>query len=121
MPVTAESIENGHILKYTVTDPWTMEDVTAATRLGKQIYDASPHLVHVLVDVSQTRRIPRGFMGIRHVPDLKHPNSGHIAVVGAAGLMRAAAELLGYFVPGGKSRCFDTEADALAWLLSLPV
>ncbi len=119
MPATAEIFENGRILKYVVSDPWTMDDIVHITREGKQIYDTSPQRVHLLADLTGTRRVPPGFLSVRNVPDLNHPNSGHIALVGAAGVVRAMVELVARIFPGDKVGYYETEAEALAYLRSL--
>jgi hypothetical protein len=116
MPATAELLEEGHILKYVVSDPWTMDDIYHITREGKQVYDNSPHRVHLIVDVTQTHRVPPSFLSVRNVPDLNHPNSGHIAVIGAAGMVKIMVDLVARFFPGDKVTYFSGEAEALDYL-----
>lgn len=119
MPATADLIENGHVLKYVVTEPWSMEDIYHITRRGKQVYDTSPHRIHLLADVTGIRKVPPGFLSVRHVPDLNHPNSGHIALVGAEGLFKLMAELVARFFPAEKVGYYNSEEEALSHIRSL--
>lgn len=50
------------------------------------------------------------------MPDLNHPNSGHIAVIGAAGMVKIMVDLVARFFPGDKVTYFKSEAEALEFL-----
>lgn len=119
MPVTTEFIENGHVLKCTLSDFWTMEDIYQIARDRKPACIASPFRVHVLVDMTQISHVPPGFLSVRSRVDWNHSNSGHIAIAGAVGMVRLMIELVVRLLPGNKASLFDTEADAVEHLRSL--
>ncbi len=113
MPASIELCEDGRILHYVFTGPWTLDDMVVVTPQGKAYYDQSSHKIHVLLDVTQARRVPPGVLTARNNPDLTHPNSGHIVVVGASGVVKAMGDLIVKAI-GTRKVSFHENVDA-AW------
>jgi hypothetical protein len=119
MPATVTLEEDKHILHYVFADPWTLDDMVLITREGKQYYDRSDHKIHVLLDVTQTRKVPPGILTARNNPDVTHPNSGHIAIVGAAGIIKAIGEMIVKTTNMSKIGFYTSEQDAWVHLRQL--
>jgi hypothetical protein len=119
MPTTVALIEDGHIIHYVFADPWTLDDMVLITREGKHFYDRSDHKIHVLLDVSRTRKVPPGILTARNNPDMTHPNSGHIAIVGAAGIIKAIGELIVKTTNMSKIGFYTSEQEAWVYLRQL--
>lgn len=119
MPASVELTENGHVLHYVFTDPWTLEDMVVVTRQGKLHYDQSAHKIHVLLDVTQARRVPPCVLTARSNPDLTHSNSGHIVIVGASGVVKAMGDLIVKVIGTKKVSFHEDETEAWASLRAI--
>src|SRR5690348_10673364 len=94
MPAQVTLEENGYLLHYVYSDPWTIADMEAVNALSLKHYNAATHKLNVLVDISGSKNAPAGMLRARNNPDLKHRNSGKIAVVGANTLIKGVGEAL---------------------------
>jgi hypothetical protein len=78
-----------------LVDNWTWDDFHSAFQVQKTMIDSVTHpKVHIVVDASKSRMIPKGgslLSGVRKLTDLKHPRQGHTIIVGAKGLVAAIA------------------------------
>jgi len=116
MPASVELRENGRVLYYVFTEPWTLDDMRAVTRKARPLYDAARTKVHVLFDARGMSSLPSGLLTARNNPDVRHPNSGHIAMVGASPLVHMIAETITRISRFNRIKFFQTEDEAWAYL-----
>jgi hypothetical protein len=116
MPAHLEVKEDDRVLHYTVSEPWTLNDMLELNRQARDVYEAANHKVHVLVNVSAVGNVPPGFVRARSNPDFTHPNAGYIAVVGASLLIRSMSDLILRLARFNRLTFFDTEDAAWAYL-----
>ncbi|PJF34893.1 MAG: hypothetical protein CUN49_13325 [Candidatus Thermofonsia Clade 1 bacterium] len=119
MPVTLELIENGRVLSVTFIDPWAMSDVLSLFPELERIYNAAERPIHALIDARQSKLPSSGALRARESPAFKHPMSGHMAVVGAASVVRAVAETVFRLARFQRVTFFDTYEEGLAFLRTL--
>src|SRR4051794_17466963 len=84
MPVHIYLDAAAHILRITYIDPWNVEELTANFAEEQALLEATPYVLHTLIDLTQAHHVPRGTLRARESPVLQHPNSGYIAVIGAS-------------------------------------
>lgn len=95
MPVTLEWLTEGqNAIMYHVVDPWTWADFGEARTTMKDMVEAQPHEVHVIVNLSETNGMPRGFLdGMRRLSAGRPANQGRVVIVGGGYLIRRVAEI----------------------------
>jgi hypothetical protein len=118
MPVELDILDDGHILRYTIIDPWTYADFERIMALETAHRDSVNHTVHNLA-VAKMRTVPPGVLRARNIPTFNHPTAGHIALVGQSQIVRLFAETVLKLARYDRARFFDTEEDALAFLRDL--
>ena len=116
MPGTVTLEENGYLLHYIYSDPWTITEMERVNAESLAFYNAAKHKLHVLVDMRGSKNAPTGMMRARNNPDLKHPNSGKIAVVGVTPLIRNVGEALLKLAHFNRAAFFDEMEPALEYL-----
>jgi hypothetical protein len=119
MPVTMEYVENGRVLLYTFTDPWDAQDLMGFYAETRAYLDKAEHKVHTLVDVRNARRVPTRVMDLRRGPDWSHPNSGHVAVVGAATAISIFVQAVFRISRFDRVQFFNTMDEAWTYLRKL--
>jgi hypothetical protein len=81
MPVAFDLREDGHIIYFKISEPWTMEEVfagfaeTAAIRNKLYAEDPLRH-VHSLIDLTEVNNPPPGALRSRQSPGFTHANRG---------------------------------------------
>jgi hypothetical protein len=116
MPTWLELIENGHATRLTITEPWTVADLTARFAEGRALRDQSTHKIHSLVDLRGIRTLPDGLLRARLSPIFTHPNSGHAAFIEGIALTRTFVDMMMKLTHFDRAEFFKTEAEALAYL-----
>ncbi len=116
MPTKVELRENGRVLHYIFTEPWTLKDMEEAAAKARTYYDAADRKLHVLFDARAISSLPSGLLRARNNPDMRHPNSGHIAVVGASTVLQVIAETILRITRFQRARFFQSEDEAWAYL-----
>ncbi len=120
MPVTMELIENGRCFRYVFSDPWRMSDFTATFDEARAILDASPYLVHGVVNLLATAKDPMGVLNIRKHPSFSgHPNSGYTVFCHATLLARRVTETALRLSQFKRLKFFNTEEEGLAFVRGL--
>lgn len=114
MPARIDLLEDGYVIRYDISDPWTMEEMFACYDQAKPLYDAANHKIHMLVNLEASRNLPHGVLRVRQDPGLSHPNGGTVALVGAATFVRAIAETILRLARNNQAKFFDKEE--LAWV-----
>jgi hypothetical protein len=90
MPVTVEIIENGHIMSYAITNPWTMNEFTATYPDARAYLDRAPFRVHSLVRLERVGvRPPANVLRVREHPSFSNKNGGYVVFCGAPTLAKA--------------------------------
>jgi hypothetical protein len=117
MPITLEPIENGHVLLYTFTDPWQVDDLTVFYAKVNGYLDETTYAVHSMADLRASKGlVPQGMLRARSGLNLSHPNNGYVVVVGVTGLARQVAELLFTVANFDRIKFFDNMDEALQFL-----
>lgn len=118
MPITINLIEDGHIVHYTVSDPWTTDEILPAKAHSHEVFGGARHTLHALADLRGAAmnlgliQAAQQMMGGEPLP-----NSGEIAVVGVSRLIRmVAAPILTLVAGDNPVSFFDTVPDATAYL-----
>src|SRR4051794_10786689 len=115
MPIHMEPRENGRVIFYKLTDPWTIPELAGLYPENKVIRDKSEKKVHVIADVSESHKLPDGILKLRGVsPDIAHPTSGYLIVVGAKSFMRNLFEVAFKLLRSGRLKFVATEQEAWA-------
>src|SRR5437667_9507401 len=95
MPTSVQLCENGRILHYVFSDPWTITEMDAAARKATQYYEVADKKLHVLLDARRMRHVPPGVLrAARTNPDIRHRNSGQIALVAPAKLIEVMGQTI---------------------------
>jgi hypothetical protein len=116
MPVTMEPCENGHVLRFFISEPWTAREMASVYPASRAYHDKAPHKVHSLLIV-EARQVPPGLLQLRQgPPSLVHPNSGQTVVVGAGAVIRTISEVIFKILRYDRGKFFNTEEEALAYL-----
>lgn len=112
----------GRVIMVQGTDVVTAPEMEEQIEQVRQLLDTGQPPVHLIVDTSKTRIVPRNLMTIRNIR-YRHPSIGQLFFVGSGrGLLTGTiiARLNGI-----NSRNFNTLSDALLYLerldLTLPV
>jgi hypothetical protein len=116
MPAQVTLEQDGYLLHYVFSDPWTIAEMERVNTESLGYYNAAKHKLHVLVDMRGSKNAPTGMMRARNNPDLKHPNSGKIAVVGVTPLIRNVGEALLKLAHFNRAAFFDDMEAALEYL-----
>jgi hypothetical protein len=117
MPIIQELRENGHILFVKFSDPWTVAELEVRYTEDREIRDVSRFLVHSLVDVTELRYLPSGFIPVaRRTPAFTHPKRGEVAVVGASIFVQRIAEVLILVTRAASLKFFRSHDEALVYL-----
>jgi hypothetical protein len=116
MPVTLELVENGRVMFFTFTDPWDTQELMALYPRSAAYLDQAKHKLHTLTDVRNARRLPSRVLDLRRGPDWAHPNSGHVAIVGAITLVTVFAQTIFKLTRFERVQFFNTMDDAWAFL-----
>jgi|SRR5579859_2420294 len=83
MPITLSTLENDRIVYLKVTDPWTTEELLSIYPLEAKYFNNRVGKVHTILDITSMRTIPPTALRARNSPNLTHPNSGNVLVIGA--------------------------------------
>jgi hypothetical protein len=115
MAVKFDILDDGHIVRYTITDPWRYEDYKVFEAEDIAHRNSVNHKVHNLT-VANLRPNTAGIVKTRNSPALTHPNAGHIAIVGTGAQIRFIAEMILKLARFERAQFFDTEEQALEYL-----
>lgn len=121
MPIRVEVLENGRVLYYVVSDPWTVSDLLEAFASDRKHRDEFAKLhpglkIHIMADIRQAKAIVPGILRAREAPSLKHPTAGEGIVIGATPAMKAISDVVQRLAHQDKASFFDTEEDALTFV-----
>jgi hypothetical protein len=83
---------------------------------SKKYYDASPHRLHSLVDVTKCRTLPTGIIRVRSAQDLHHPRRGIMAIAGAHPYVQTIANVVLKLGRYDRAKFFQTVDEALVFL-----
>jgi hypothetical protein len=116
MPAIMEPLDDGRILLYRVTPPWSIEEVLEIYRDIEAFFDQAASTVHVLIDLSQLDIIHAGALRARHTPFGTHPNVGKIATVTGNDITRILAQSVIRLSRTDKVKLFSNPDEALSYL-----
>jgi hypothetical protein len=121
MPITYEIRENGYVIFYVMTDPWTVADLLNNFAAETVYRDQAGHQVHTLVDLRLVHTAPTsGLIGVRNkVPSLVHPTAGQFVVIGANIFMHMVGQTIFNLLAFDKGKFVNTEEEAWTFLRSI--
>src|SRR5690348_8221445 len=119
MPATVELRENGRVLYYVYSDPWTLADMEQVGKEATKLYDAASRKLHVYLDARKMKTVPTGVLRARNNPDMRHPNSGQIVIVGAARIIQVMAETVLKLTHVNRLKFYQDEQEGWAYLRSV--
>ncbi|MCC6615997.1 MAG: hypothetical protein IT320_21180 [Anaerolineae bacterium] len=108
--------ENGRVIHYIATDPWTIDEMMKLTQQATKIYDEATVRVHTLIDMSRARSLPQGIMRARTNADFNHPKAGQMVIVGANMLVRTISNVVAKLASFDRIVFFETEAQGWEYL-----
>jgi len=85
MPVQVVWDNDDHtIIRYTLDEDWTWEDMRAAVVISNKMLDGVDHKVHFIHDATAVTGLPSDMLSqLRTFIDKEHPNTGQSVIVGA--------------------------------------
>lgn len=121
MPITIRLIENGHIVHYAVTEPWTVAEILPIKAQSEAIFRSATHTLHALADLrGATMNLGLIQAAQQMMGGEQLPNSGEIAVVGVSRMIRMiAAPILNMVAGDNPVSFFDDVPQATAYLRRL--
>ncbi|HVO42721.1 MAG TPA: hypothetical protein VMT34_08865 [Aggregatilineales bacterium] len=118
MPIRIDQIENGHIVRFVIDDPWSADEIPEAKETARALFRQARHTVHALADLRHAAMSMALVMAAQQVIGGEpFPNAGQIAVVGISSLMRfMAAPILRLSGGADTVSFFDTSEQAVQYL-----
>jgi hypothetical protein len=116
LPATVELREDGHVIYFMVTEPWTLDDLIAVNQKAAIWVEYADHTVHLLGNAERIEQMPDGIMSIHRVAPVSHPNSGYVAIVGASALVKSFTIDVLRLANFSRLKFFDEEDSAWAFL-----
>jgi len=117
MQVSMELRENGWVINFVFTDPWTIQELAPYMAEDQKLRDQSPHPVHMMLNLTNAKRLPQGAISLRHnSPDLNHPTAGHIVLIGTNSFVRSVSETVFRLSRVTRFKIVATEAEGWEYL-----
>lgn len=117
MSIQLEPRENGHVLYYTFTDPWSAAEIGPRTMEAARYCGEARFKVHSIFDLRASKNIPTGVINARRdIAVLNHPNAGYTAIVGATRLARSVADILKNLIRFDRMLFFDSADEAWTFI-----
>jgi hypothetical protein len=117
MPITMDLQEEGHVLYIKFADPWTLNDLEHAYKTELGLRDSAGFKLHTLLDVTQLRQIPPGFLAVaKRTPSFSHPRRGDLVVIGATAFARVLGETLMRITRASQIKFFNTPDEGRIYL-----
>ena len=121
MPILIDLIENGHVVQYTVSDPWSPSEILPAKEQSHVIFGKAQHKLHVIADL-RGASLNLGLLNAvqQVIGGEPLPNSGEVVVLGIGRMMRMIASPILKIAAGSDPvSFFDTQQEALTYLRKL--
>ncbi|MCA9903382.1 MAG: hypothetical protein KC547_05965 [Anaerolineae bacterium] len=119
MPARMEIEENGRVLHYIATDPWTIDQMLDLVQQANKIYEQADFRVHTLIDMTRTRSLPQGIMRARANSSFTHPRAGQMVIIGANMLVKTISNVVAKLASFDRIVFLDTEEKAWEYLRSV--
>ncbi|MCC6613689.1 MAG: hypothetical protein IT320_09445 [Anaerolineae bacterium] len=116
MAVILNTIENEGIVRLQTSETWTVNEMMTAVRKAAAICSQSPQPMHMLIDVSQTQRLPDDMLRPRIMADVAQTNHSYVVIVGANALVRTVANAFAIMMQSTRVQHFNTIRDAMDYL-----
>ena len=113
MPINLELIENSHIVWFRVDGSWQSDDILKVKADAHRVFSEAPNTLHALVDLRNAKVNLALIQATQQIIGGEPlPNSGQIAVVGVARLMRMLVEPILRVISTDPISFFDNIDDA---------
>lgn len=119
MPIEKALTENGRIMRIMVSDPWTFKEMWDTLKQVHHSLDGVSQKVHLLFDLTRSRRIPMDMMQMASRPDIGHPKTDQLIFLGANFATRMMIGTLARAQRADNVHFFDDESKAQALLNKL--
>ena len=116
MPVQMDYLHQGHIVRYVISDPWTIDEFTATFESSKAYLDNAKHTVHWLVHLDGVAKDPAGVLRTRQHPAFSHANTGFVIFCVNNSLARRIIETTLRLARFNRTKFFKTYDEGLAFL-----
>jgi hypothetical protein len=118
MPVDFSILDDGTIVRYVLSEPWSYEEYAPAESQDIAHRDSVEHTVHNLT-IARVRSVPLGLLQTRNAPTFTHRTAGHLAIVGPHKIVQLFAQTIIRLANYDRARFFETEEEALTYLREL--
>jgi hypothetical protein len=117
MPVILSTSEAEHAVVLTITDPWSVPELSNFYPEIEKIMDKAPVKIHTIVDMAHARRPPPGVLSARlDTPVVHHPNSGLLVIIGASAFVRSLSDVVMRLMRFHRVQFVDGREDARIFL-----
>ncbi len=117
VPIKFDIRENGWVIYLLLTDPWTVEEMWPYVEMNRLHREQCMHPVHSFYNLIGNRRLPPNVLRLRHgSPDLVHPRSGQVILIGANPTVGSVIEVIFRLARFNRFKFFSTEEEGWAYL-----
>jgi hypothetical protein len=121
MPANLEILENGQVIRVTISDPWTSSEFGPLYQQDREHRDSMQlshpgEKVHLLVDMTGIKNPSQGFLQARQTPSISHPTAGYIVITGANSMMKSMSEAIMRITRFSRVRFFNTYEVGITFL-----
>jgi hypothetical protein len=116
MPVSLELEENGTLLVWKFSDPWTVPELVVHYPKTAEYFNNAQNTIHSLIDFRNVRTLPANVFSARNTTTWNHPRSGQMVILGASPLIKNLLEVILKLVRFERIRFFESEEEARAYI-----
>jgi hypothetical protein len=119
MPVIMSTSEPENAVVLTITDPWSVPELSDLYPEIERLMETSAKPVNTIVDMSKARRPPPGVLSVRlDTPIIHHANSGLLIIVGASAFVRSLSDVVMRLMRFNRVQFVESREDARLLLSS---
>lgn len=118
MPIQTDYLEQGRIVRYIFSDPWTIDEFIAMFEPAKDYLDGASEPVHWIVNLTTVVKDPVGVLRTRQHPAFSHARTGYVVFCVGNPLARRLVETALRLAHFNRTRFYRTEDDAMTFLRS---
>jgi hypothetical protein len=95
MPVELSVSELDNAVVLTITDPWSVAELSSYYPEIERLMNRSTVKVNTIVDMTRARRPPPGVLSVRlDTPIIHNKNSGRLVIIGASAFVRSLSDVV---------------------------
>lgn len=114
MPVILSTSETESAVILTITDPWTVPELSNLfPEIESIMNNSTTEKVHTIVDMVKARRPPPGILTSRlQTPVIHNPRSGLLIIIGASAFVRSLSDVVMRLMHFNRVQFVDNWEDA---------